>query len=54
MEKILVIAAHPDDETLGCGGYLAKHGGNGTRVIFIAEGSSCRFNSHEINEQHVN
>ncbi len=53
MEKILVIAAHPDDETLGCGGYLAKHGGIGTRVIFIAEGSSCRFNSDEINDQHV-
>ncbi len=53
MDKILVLAAHPDDETLGCGGFLAKYGGNNIRVVFIAEGSSCRFNSDEINEQYV-
>jgi len=53
MDKILVLAAHPDDETLGCGGFLAKYGGNNVRVVFIAEGSSCRFNSDEINEQYV-
>jgi len=46
-EKILVVAAHPDDETLGCGGLIAKliNQGKQVRVIFIAEGSSCRHKS---------
>ena len=53
MDKILIIAAHPDDEVLGSGGFLAKYGGKGTRVIFIAEGTTCRFNSNELNDKHV-
>ena len=46
-EKTLVVAAHPDDETLGCGGLIAKliNQGKQVRVIFIAEGSSCRHKS---------
>jgi len=43
--KTLVIAAHPDDETLGCGGLIARLTSQGerVRVIFIAEGTSCRY-----------
>lgn len=45
--RILVIAAHPDDEVLGCGALLAnavESGGN-VKVVFICEGSSCRYES---------
>lgn len=43
-KKILIIACHPDDETLGCGGYLDKYKNKYKfKVIFLAEGSSCRY-----------
>ena len=43
-KNILIIAAHPDDDILGCGGFIAKYNTKtNIRVIFIAEGSSCRF-----------
>jgi len=32
MNKILVIAPHPDDEVLGCGGTMAKHSRQGDEV----------------------
>lgn len=32
MKKILVIAPHPDDEVLGCGGTIAKHSKKGNKV----------------------
>jgi len=43
--KTLVVAAHPDDEVLGCGGLIAKliKQGEQVRVVFIAEGTSCRY-----------
>ncbi len=45
MKRALIIAAHPDDEVLGCGATIAKYSRIGTKfmVLFIAEGSSCRF-----------
>jgi len=33
--NILVIAVHPDDETLGCGGTLLKHKANGDAVHWL-------------------
>ena len=43
-KNILVIAAHADDEVLGCGGTLAKHSEEGDRVgiILMTDGVSSR------------
>lgn len=45
--KILVIAAHPDDELLGCGGTLVKHvlSGDEVRAIIACEGESVRYSN---------
>jgi LmbE family N-acetylglucosaminyl deacetylase len=45
MNKVLIICAHPDDEVLGCGGFISKYRELGVefKVVFIGEGSSCRF-----------
>jgi LmbE family N-acetylglucosaminyl deacetylase len=34
-KKIIVIAPHPDDETLGCGGTLLRHIGEGDEVNWL-------------------
>ncbi len=34
-DKILVVAVHPDDETLGCGGTLLKHKAKGDKVHWL-------------------
>jgi N-acetylglucosamine malate deacetylase 1 len=33
--KVLIIAVHPDDETLGCGGTLLKHKANGEEIHWL-------------------
>ena len=33
--KILVIAPHPDDETLGCGGALLRHRKEGEEIHWL-------------------
>lgn len=43
-KSVLVLAAHPDDEVLGCGGTLAKLVNEGTQVhvAFVADGVYSR------------
>src|SRR5581483_10189760 len=36
--SILVVAAHPDDEVLGCGGAIARHAAAGDRVTILILG----------------
>ncbi|WP_342533942.1 PIG-L family deacetylase [Lysinibacillus sp. FSL K6-0057] len=44
MRKVLIIAAHPDDEILGCGGVMARHsiGGDEVYSAILAEGLTSR------------
>jgi len=45
--EIAVIAAHPDDEVLGCGATIARHAAAGehVRILILAEGATSRSES---------
>ena len=53
--RTLVIAAHPDDEVLGCGATMARIATEGgiVQTIFLADGESSRFSQSEIKSQLV-
>ena len=42
--SVLVLAAHPDDEVLGIGGTIARHGalGDSVHIVIAAEGATSR------------
>ena len=51
-KKVLIIAAHPDDEVLGCGGFLAKYNSSiDSTILFVGEGSSCRYELNKSKER---
>ncbi len=47
--SVLVIAAHPDDEVLGCGGAIARHieEGDSVTVVILGEGIASRAGTPE-------
>ncbi len=54
MKKILIIAAHPDDEVLGCFGTISKliEQGNEAYTLILGEGKTSRvFNRNEIDNK---
>ena len=44
-ERVLVLAAHPDDEVLGMGGTIAVHTSHGDslRIVCVTDGSSTQY-----------
>ncbi len=54
MNKVLIIAVHPDDETLGSGGTLLKHKANGDEVHWlICTQTDIKNNFYNIREQEI-
>ena len=54
--KNLMIVAHPDDDILGCGGTIKRLTKlkKKVKVVFIAEGSSCRYKNTKKNLKQIN
>lgn len=49
-KSVLVIAAHPDDEILGCGGTLRRHvvDGDTVHALIVCEGETLRYQGREV------
>ncbi|MCI0396038.1 MAG: PIG-L family deacetylase, partial [Chloroflexi bacterium] len=54
MKRVLVIAAHPDDEVLGCGGVIARHNDRGdlVQVLIVTRGDSQLFPPEQVATLH--
>ena len=54
--RYLIVAAHPDDEILGCGGLLIKLSklNKKVRIVYLAEGVSTRYPDKEFSKRILN
>jgi len=50
-KRILVVAAHPDDEVLGCGATIARYISSGSRVLVLLLGMGLRSRRDERNSE---
>src|SRR5256885_8830707 len=52
-KRVLVIAAHPDDELLGCGGTVALHvrAGDAVTAVIACEGESLRYGPNGVGQR---
>ncbi len=55
-QSILILAAHPDDEVLGCGGTIAKLADEGAvvHVAFLADGVLSRVGDAQVQMEELN
>jgi LmbE family N-acetylglucosaminyl deacetylase/glycosyltransferase involved in cell wall biosynthesis len=55
-KRVLVLAPHPDDETIGCGGSLAIHAraGDPVKVVFLTNGAAGDSSGEFPKDQYVN
>jgi LmbE family N-acetylglucosaminyl deacetylase len=56
MNTALIVAAHPDDEVLGCGGTIARLAAEGwaVHVHIVAEGSTSRGDVRDVSKHRAN